>query len=624
MPNTLTQVLPLAIILFLALALTLLVWATPRSAQMVREALFRNAGVPYRNLMAILLGFVAATLLLSAGVLSSAGAAWIFASVLVLSMLLLVLVRPTEEGRIDRFAWGLIVIVNLGFGIGALVYGYREWFKWLWRQYRRINEPHELALEFLFLLGLILGVFVVRNWGKEQKAFTESLSGILGGTFVAAILGEALKEQGLTPMRALTYYGLGFSMSAAINLIFAAKLTSNYTNKRSVTSRSLLDFLYGSDRAKVIDGYFLKNFQEDPDYAKTMLTSSLVEWRKAAQIGFAERLEKRRVSRARELKNGDDEKLAKDRRRLRKLDPDCSKLKEALDNLLEFQEEAQRLKSLPEPRPRKKAARLRYVEERMREMDEEIRALRGECESEHFDEWTDLKKKLNLLKPAYFYELISIEGDHGDEVTEKAEPLDKEDLVLKIIYKQIGSADSPNVIPDMFRIGVSVRWQDTLEYVSAPGEYRQPFPYPGSVSGLALEFGQTIVMDRDRYKRFRNTKHMNGICPQDIEQDRGLDEIDYLSYIAIPLVSRPGAPGENPLGVVTVDNRLFVSRTKLQGEPLQGSDGIFSIRITRSQLTEYADNLYDQEDIDVKYLERVSKLVVPIVELYSKCRVGAI
>jgi hypothetical protein len=60
-------------------------------------------------------------------------------------------------------------------------------------------------------------------------------------------------------------------------------------------------------------------------------------------------------------------------------------------------------------------------------------------------------------------------------------------------------------------------------------------------------------MDRDIHKRFRNKQYTNGICPKDIEQDRGLDEIDFLSYIAIPIVSRLGSLGENPVRVLTID-----------------------------------------------------------------------
>ena len=146
-------------------------------------------------------------------------------------------------------------------------------------------------LESLFLLGVILGVFVVRNWGKEDKAFMESLSGVLAGTFITTVLGNI--TQNLTPQGALAYYGLGFTMSAVLNLIFAARLTANYTNRRSIVSRALLDFFYGSERTKLIDSYFLKNFEESPDYAKRMLQDTLLMYRKLVRRYIADAMQKR-------------------------------------------------------------------------------------------------------------------------------------------------------------------------------------------------------------------------------------------------------------------------------------------------------------------------------------------
>jgi hypothetical protein len=131
-------------------------------------------------------------------------------------------------------------------------------------------------------------------------------------------------------------------------------------------------------------------------------------------------------------------------------------------------------------------------------------------------------------------------------------------------------------------------------------------------------------MDRDINKRFRSRDHPNGICPKEIEQSRGLDEIDFLSYITIPLVSRLGSATENPLGVVTIDSKLFVVPFKLEGTPVKASAGIFRIRLTPQQLNEYANNLYEPHDKDVEYIQGLTKIVVPVVELYSKCRVGAI
>jgi len=131
-------------------------------------------------------------------------------------------------------------------------------------------------------------------------------------------------------------------------------------------------------------------------------------------------------------------------------------------------------------------------------------------------------------------------------------------------------------------------------------------------------------MDRDKRKRFRNNKYTDGICPKDVEQDRGLDEIDFLSYIAIPIVSRPGSPGENPVGVLTIDTKLFVSSSALPGESVNAAEGVFRTSLRRSKLAEYATNLYDHEDQDIKYIEDVTKIITPVLELYSKCRVGAI
>jgi hypothetical protein len=572
--------LPIAFVILLLLLLWL-TWSNPRAAETLRESLFRNAGVSYRNLIGLLFGIVAALLVLTSNTWTMQQTVWVFLASLALTLFLLIMVRPRVEKELDRFAWGLLVITNLGFGLGALLYQARAWWIWLWNKYRLIDQPHELVLEFLFLLGVILGVFVVRNWAKEQEAFTKSLSGLLGGTFIAGLFGEAFKGQGLTTMQALTYYGLGFVMSAAINILIAARLTANYTNKRSITSRALLDFLYGSDRTKLIDGYFLKNFEEDRDYAKRALTEALIECRKLVQREFAERLETRRAAR-------------KDQRRAHV----ASQWK-----VIELQEDPNDLRTF--------AAALGLAVEALREIEIEKRVI---------DQYL-----LSQTKPSFFYELINIECDPEETLAEKAAVIQR-DREYTIIYKHIGSSSpfTPKVVDSMFRVGITSRWQDNLEYVTAPGEFRAPFPYQNSVSGLALEFRQAIVMDRDKLKRFRNNKYSDGICPKDIEQDRGLDEIDFLSYIAIPIVSRPGSPGENPVGVLTIDTKLFVSSSDLGGESVNAAEGIFRTSLRRSKLAEYATNLYDHEDPDIKYIVDVTKIITPVLELYSKCRVGAI
>src|ERR1041384_3651259 len=260
------------------------------------ESFFKNIGVPYRNSIGLLLGAIGALLPLTTKMWDSPMAAQVFVVLVAITMLLLIVVRPNSRKRIYFFSWGLWVIIVLGFGLGALLWEARPWWIWLWKKYRFINEPHELLLEALFLLGVILGVFVVRNWGKEDKTFMESLAGFLGGTFIATVLGNV--QPPLTPVGAVAYYLLGFALSATLNLLLAARLTANYTNKRSIASRAILDFLYGSDRTKIIDGYFLKNFEKDPDYAKSMLQDALLKYRKLLRQQLAEAMKKRMECRA--------------------------------------------------------------------------------------------------------------------------------------------------------------------------------------------------------------------------------------------------------------------------------------------------------------------------------------
>lgn len=510
----------------------------------IRESFFRNTGIPYRNLIGLLLGFTASVLMLTSGVLSTSGASLWFVSLLSATLLILVVVRPYHERKIDRFAWGLLVIVILGFGLGALEYQTRSWWIWLGRKYLSINTAPELLLEALFLLGVILGFFVVRNWAKEQKDFVSSLSAVLSGAFVATILGklqDAGGPDGIGPLTAFAYYALGFTMSGTINLIAAARLTADYTNKRSIASRAMLDFLYGSERTRLIDGYFLQNFKDDPDYAKARLIEALVEYRRLVAREFAERMEKR------------------------------------------------------------------------------MKARRQEASPPGFER-------------QYYYQLITIECE-VEESPPNADPkTDEKDRKHVVVYRQLSAADNADynngnsgngISEQMFRVGVAAKWQDTLEYLSAPGEYREPFPFQRSVSGLALLSRQTIVMDRDRMKRFRDKGHGDGICPNEIEQARGLDEIDFLSYIAIPIISRSDSSTANPLGVVTIDSRLFVAPELKEAKLLNPGEGIFRAELTPRELTTYANRLYEAEDADVRYIEQVTKIIVPVLELYSKCRIGA-
>jgi len=631
----------------------------------LRESLFRNTGIPYRNLIGLMLGSIASILLLSSGVLTVPGAAIWFVVALALTALLLVLVRPYHERKVDRFAWGLLVIIVLGFGLGALIYQYRAWWKWLWNQYRRINTPDELILESLFLLGVMLGVFVVRNWAKDQKAFQESLSGALAGTFVATVLGKL--QDGLTPLRAFAYYALGFTLSGTVNLLLAARLTANYVNKRSITSRALLDFLYGSERAKLIDGYFLQNFEADKDYAKKQLKATLIEYRELVKHEFAERMEKRRKSR--EAKRGDfgmqaaallsrkglelliavdalESGPAGDRvgtiieileERRKQFEPICSQLKVTRDDLKRLRSEEKSITSLPEPISPKHVSRLQQIGVETKKLEDHELKLSSVCTEEQFGEWSVLEEALGYLKPSYFYQLIAIECEEKDDGEGKTNPgVPAKDCLYDVVYKYIGSDEAwtdpehSHVSPrseealvidsEMFRVGVAIRRRDLLEYIVAPGKYGAPFPYFGSVAGLALIFHQTIIMDRDMHRMFRDK---DNICPNDIEQDRGLDEVDFLSYISIPILNSQGDPAESGMGIVNIDTKLFVTRSRLHGEPVKACEGIFRTRLTPRDLTEFANNLYEQDDEDVKYIEEVTKIITPVVVLYAKCLVGA-
>lgn len=589
----LTYNLPLITVVLLLIVLLLIilgVWRGSAIALQIRHAFFRNVAAPHRNVIAFVLGLIAALLPLTSRIWTLRWATWIFAGAVLVIVFLLIAIKlgsreeiECPQKTIDRFAWGLVVIMIVGFGVGSLIYQARPWWVWLWNQYRRINEPPELILEALFLLGVILGVYVVRNWAKEQEAFKDSLTGIFSGTFIAAILGGAL--DGLTPLRSLAFYALGFTLSATVNLLYAARLTANYTNKRSVISRALLEFLYGRERVKEIDGYFLKNFEEDTKSAKTFLKNTLLNFRQLVQQEFADRID------VKILRFGSPSQMDS---------PECSQLRTLEQNANELRRDI----NDPVQEANKKAN-----EDGLKQVVKQIHQLESQ------------------IKRTSCYELLAIECDEGkqEEEPSAAAIMDRE---YSVIYRRILSTRDEEsggalVNAEMFRVGVAIRRQDLLEYVVSPGPYLASFPYFGSVAGLSVIVRQTIVMNRDRSKKFRSKDYRDGICPKDIEQWRGLDEIDFLSYISIPIVSRLGTDSENPLGVVNIDTKLFVTFCKLEGEVIDEKRGLYRTRLTPNKLNEYAANLYDEEDEDVKYLEKLTKIIEPVVELYAKCNIGA-
>lgn len=570
----------------------------------VIEALFRNVGIPYRNLLSLLLGFIAPILLLSTNTVSNTTAASIYFGALVVVTFLFVF-RPYIEKEIDRFRWGVLVIVVFGFGLGALVYQYRAWGVWLWSQYRRINEPHELLLEALFLLGVILGFFVVRNWAKEQKDFVSSLSAVLGGAFVSTVLGK-LNDK-LDPVSSFAYYALGFTLSGVLNIIAAAWLTSNYTNKHSITSRSIMDFLYGSERAIIIDGYFLKNFKDDPDYAKNMLTDTLVRFRKLVIQRFADRMDLRRKERetARD-RLGKEQHQVLERRRS-ELESACKELEATREELEGVREEL---------KGEKAAAKRQELEARLQELEPQLQKLQQQCNEE---ELNSIQTALGPVKQSFYYQLLSVACEQKKEDSEKAAQKPPETYrKYKVTFRRVHEINQ-----EMVRVGIAVRWQDNLEYIVAPGQYKQPFPFFGSVAGLALQVQKTIVMDRDKDKKFRSKDYRDGRCPAEIEQLRGLDEIDFLSYVSLPVVSRRSSSTENGVGVVNVDSKLFATAEELKAEVIDATNEIYSTELTRSDLTGYASNIFEQDDRHVKFLEDLTEIIVPVLELYLKCRQGA-
>lgn len=503
--------------------------------QSLRDSFFRGNGVG--NLLATLAGGIASILLLTGDALTVKGTAVVFSILLVIILVLLVAVRADQIAY--RFRWGLPVIVILGFGLGALIYRYRSWLRWLWEQILRIDQWHERALVALFLLGAMLGAFIVRIWPKDQEAFIKGLSGILSGTVVTVVFVKVFDNVPDMAQKAFAIYALGFAISGTINLIGAAWLTANYTNKGSISSRAVLDFLYGSERAEIIDKYFLKNFEEDPDYAKRWLTNTFLEFCKLVQSEFAERMEQRRLERQKH---------------------------------------------------------------------------RG---------W-------------HYYELISFK--HEPNKTKAADagtqPQD-EKRQYKIIYRPLGdreqrtgaetdsSARGEIIKPDMFRVAVSILQNEFLEYIVAPGKYHAPFPKSASVAGLALEMRQTIVMDRDAARKFRSKDYKDGISPEEREQFRGLDELDFLSYISVPVVSRIGEANENALGILSVDTKIFCSRDKLEDQNQEEEQGVFWTTMTRKRLTEMAARLYEDNDRHVEYLEQLARIITPLLELFVRCKVGA-
>jgi hypothetical protein len=528
--------------------------------QTITDAFLGNIGVP--GLGGLLFGAISAILILASNKVDLLAASNTFFWAVVVLFAILFFVRLFKERGLDQLAhWGVISLSLLGFGLGTLIYLLRDWGTWVWmefregawwcwREFRLIDQPHEWLLTSLCLTGVILGFFVVRNWSKDQGDFVKSLTAVFGGAFVTTLLGDATEVGKET---AFAYYAIGFTVSGVLNLVASSCLIASYSANRSPSSRSVLSFLYGSDKAEAVDKQFLKNFEEDPNYARRLLINTVLEYEKKVRLEFANKREQQRKQRREDLAS-----------------PLC------------YYE----LLAIECPAPASAAVEVQSPP------DTEIQSP-PETEAQPRAAAAALPEaQINATTP------------------------------MKVVFRSI---DEEPISEKMFRSAVSLKWKDNLEFIDAAAAYTKSFPYFGSVAGVALEVLQTVVMDRDKNKRFRTTAHPQGLCPVNIEQARGLDEIDYLSYIAVPVASYLGQPEQTRLGVLHVDTRLFAAPRDFKPTPVAGQKGIFSATLRPADLTEYANNLYDRDDDSgVKYLEEMRAVLVPVLQLYLTCRQGSV
>ncbi|HXF40281.1 MAG TPA: DMT family transporter, partial [Blastocatellia bacterium] len=518
-------------------------------------AFLSNVGLS--NIGGALLGAIAAILMLATGNLQLTGASSTFFYVAIVLLGILFFVRLFKERGIDQLhRWGIISLALLGFGVGTLIYLLRQWgvwlwmefreaSSWLWMEFRKIDEPHEWLLTSFFLIGMILGFFVVRNWSKDQTDFVKSLTAVFGGAFVTTLIGTEVDGIGKQP--AFAYYAIGFTVSAVLNLAISSWLIASYSERKTITSRSVLSFLYGTDKAEAVDKQFLKNFEEDPVYARRMLINTVLEYEKRVIREFAN---KRELKRREQEANGNLRYYE-----LISIEPDRPA-------------PAPPAPAPPAPAPPAAAP------------------------------------PAPAPAPAQPPPDTPISG---------ATP-------MMVVFRKI--PDTEKLTEKMFRSWVQLKWQDNLETIDAAAAFSQPFPYLFSVTGLALDTLNTIVMERDKYKRFRSTQYPHGIAPAKIEQPRGLTEIDYLSYITVPVASDMGQPEQTKLGVLDVDTKLFAVKPA-DLKIISEDNGVCTARMSPDELNQLANNLYDQKDAGVEYLEDMRAVLVPVLKLYLRCRQGS-
>jgi hypothetical protein len=496
------------------------------------------------------MGFAIALLVLLSNLMTEVTAVevlLIVVSLLVLIFAFAVLLQEVEHPGFE--SWGVIALFLIGAAFGILAYHWKAGIAELgsnagtvigshWSRFTSLGGLSETVFAALFVFGILIGVLVVRIWNKEESDFVKSVSASFGGAIIPPILGKTID---VDSGQAFAAYFLGFAMSAVVNVVYCAKLIGNYTNRRSPESRTRLDFMYGKDKAEAVDKYFLKNFLENKDTVRLLLTQTLKAYDEEVRKGFASRMNSRR--------------------KIEAMEPPLASPPVASGPPVPSD------KNRPEP-------------------------------------------KVGMFRRRYYYEMLSVisKSNQGSPPT---------DDQLEIEFRPIKDEEELNA--EMFRMGITVKWLDNLEYVVAPGTYKKTLPYKDSVAGLALRERKVIVMSRDQNKIFRGSE-----TPKSKEQKRGFKETNYISYISIPVVSDLGYQEETELGIINVDTMLFATECKLEQKAMLVKENRWKLDIAAEALREYGSNLYDDPDKNVEYLEHVTSVIRPVLRLFLICRQGSV
>ena len=497
----------------------------------INEAFMRNVAMTKRG--SLLFGFALALLVLLSKLMSESTTAKVLLIATGILLVVFVFAILFQEWQHTGFGdWGVVALFLLGWAFGVLAYHGRQGFIEQWSRYKSMGGLSEAVFASLFVFGILIGVLVVRIWNKEESDFVKSVSASFGGAIIPPLLGKTIN---VDAGQAFAAYFLGFAVSAVVNVIYCAKLIGNYSNKRSPESRTRLDFMYGKDKAEAVDNYFLKNFLDNKDTVRLLLTQTLQAYDLEVRKGFASRMTSRREI-----------------------------------------EEQKRSSATPPTASDKNGTEPRF----------------------------------GMFRRQHYYELLSVipkpnQGTHSadDQLAIEFRPIDQKEEIHS----------------DMFRMGITVKWLDNLEYVVAPGTYKKTLPYKDSVAGLALRERKVIVMDRDQNKTFRG-----GETPKSKEQKRGFKETNYISYVSIPVVSDLGYQEETELGIVNVDTMLFATESRLEPTATLVKENRWKLEIAAEQLREYGSNLYDDPDKNVEYLNHVTSVIRPVLRLYLICRQGSV